>query len=173
MMVSSTLLSAKWRVAHFSPQRIGCSTTSTMIACVDSPHCCSGRVLGVALSRVRYPVWESAAETIGPASTIQGLEPDSLRHAAAAHRLPSLHTDSLLQPTSGSARASHAPEKRFSSAASTRKGSKNFSTKLSKSAQPVLLAEGPIHKWKMVLYIFTEVAVIVGCRTHTVLVGSY
>ena len=84
-----------------------------MIACVDSPHCCSGRVLGVALSWVRYPVWESAAETIGPASTIQGLEPDSLRHAAAAHRLPSLHTDSLLQPTSGSARASHAPEKKF------------------------------------------------------------
>ena len=72
---TSTLLSAKRRVAHYSPQRIGCSTTSTMLACVDSPHCCSGRVLGVALSRVRYPVWESAAETIGPASTILGLEP--------------------------------------------------------------------------------------------------
>jgi hypothetical protein len=26
---------------------------------------------------VRYPVWESAAETFGPASTILGLEPDS------------------------------------------------------------------------------------------------
>ena len=65
MMVSSTLLSAKRRVAHYSPQRIGCSTTSTMIACVDSPHCCSGRVLGVALGLVRSPVhWISCKKLL-------------------------------------------------------------------------------------------------------------
>ena len=65
MMVSSTLLSAKRRVAHYSPQRIGCSTTSTMIACVDSPHCCSGRVLGVALGLVRSPVhWVSCKKLL-------------------------------------------------------------------------------------------------------------
>ena len=62
---TSTLLSAKRRVAHYSPQRIGCSTTSTMIACVDSPHCCSGRVLGVALGLVRSPVhWISCKKLL-------------------------------------------------------------------------------------------------------------
>ena len=96
---TSTLLSAKRRVAHYSPQRIGCSTTSTMIACVDSPHCCSGRVLGVALSRVRYPVWESVAETFGLASIILGLEPDS-------STTPSPPTGSFLTTASHSRRPS-------------------------------------------------------------------
>ena len=61
-----TLLSAKRRVAHYSPQRIGCSTTSTMIACVDSPHCCSGRVLGVALGMVRSQSIGLAARNYWP-----------------------------------------------------------------------------------------------------------
>ena len=88
--------------------RVRCSTASTAVR-MGTMGVLPMQMVGSEMSGARW----SLDRTIGPASTIQGLEPDSLRHAAAAHRLPSLHTDSPLQPTSGSARASHAPEKKF------------------------------------------------------------
>ena len=63
---TSTLLSAKRRVAHYSPQRIGCSTTSTMLACVG---CCSGRVLDSLISLCVWcgvQSWGSAARNYWP-----------------------------------------------------------------------------------------------------------
>ena len=63
---TSTLLSAKRRVAHYSPQRIGCSTTSTMLACVG---CCSGRVLDSLISLWIWcgvQSWGSAARNYWP-----------------------------------------------------------------------------------------------------------